>query len=78
MKRVFFVLIKTDNFNHFKSFLEKSKLKEKFPDNLRQVFCRLFHFLVHFLLTTSQMEIHNYHHRVNVRFISRATKRLKT
>ena len=44
--------------------------------NAGQNICRLFHFLVHFVFTTSETELD--HQKVNVRVASQAAKGFKT
>ena len=44
--------------------------------NLGDNICRLLHFLAQFLFTTSETELHYYHHTVNVIVTSQVAERL--
>ena len=78
MKSFYFYLLKTDQFWGFNAFLNKSKLKGKFSDNLGQNICRLFHFLAQFVFTTNETELDCHHQKVNTRVASPVAVRLKT
>ena len=41
----------------FQCFFKQPKIKGKFSDNFEQNICRLFHFLVQFVFTTSETEL---------------------
>ena len=46
--------------------------------NLEQNTCRLFHFLVQFVFTTSETELDYYHQKVNIPVASQVAEQLKT
>ena len=50
----------------------------KLTCSLKQNFCRLFHVLAQFRLTTNEMEVNYDHKKVNLRVSSRAAEQLKT
>ena len=52
--------------------------KEIFSKSWAKYICRHFYFLAQFLFTTSKIELHYYHQRVNVRDASRVAKKLNT
>lgn len=50
----------------------------KLTCSLKQNFCRLFHVLSQFVLTTNEMEVNYDHKKVNLRVSSHAAEQLKT
>ena len=76
-KRSYFHLLKSKLFFWYSWIHKKKKGKENFPDNYSQNIPIPFHILLWFLITNSEMEVNNYHEKLNVPVASQVTLRLK-
>ena len=73
-----FLLLKTDHFLSYDTFLKKRKLKGKLSENLGQNICTLIHVLTQFLFSTSETKLDFCQQKNNVRIASQVIELRKT
>ena len=71
MQSYYIFLLKTVCFCGYRTFEEKSRLKQNFSDNCEKSICRLFHILAQTPFTASARELDYCHQKVNTRVVSR-------